>query len=210
MVALPHSRTAVEHRARWGGGASDPSRTQTAVTSAKIAAGVVSTPPPPRPRVGPEPLGAAGRGGGRNRQVPSKVINVYLTLVAGQGNATFTHKTFVGKRFRGHRFLHPTRGVNQGRRVYEGDSLSRREKKKERRLCVSSPRALAPDAGKPLVSTPRPHSDRTLLWFSCGTARAAPERLPTGCHSLANNAASQRRALPEPATPPKVPWSRGH
>lgn len=81
--------------------------------------------------------------------MPRPDINVFVTLVVGQANAIFTHKTFVGKRFRGHKFLHPTRGVNQGRRVYEGDSLSRREKKKSASSDSLLAPSLAPDAGEP-------------------------------------------------------------
>lgn len=149
-VALPHGSTAASRRPPWGrgeGGLSDSSRTWTAVASAKIAAGVVLA-PPTRSRTR-TPLREAGRGGGKCEQVPRPDINVFVTLVVGQANAIFTHKTFVGKRFRGHKFLHPTRGVNQGRRVYEGDSLSRREKKKSASSDSLLAPSLAPDAGEP-------------------------------------------------------------
>lgn len=110
---------------------------------------VWSWPPPPTRSRTRTPLREAGRGGGKCEQVPRPDINVFVTLVVGQVNAMFTHKTFVGKRFRGHKLLHPTRGVNQGRRVYEGDSLSRREKKKSASSDSLLAPSLAPDAGEP-------------------------------------------------------------
>jgi hypothetical protein len=69
-----------------------------------------------------------------------RTLNSVLFWWVGTTFDIFPHKTFVGKIFRDHKHLPAVSGVNQGRWVYEGASLSMRKSKNRTSALERDPR----------------------------------------------------------------------